>query len=86
MGDVAVTGGPDRRLVRIGRLVWRHQALRDAVLRRIERQGDMNIRIRGETFATILRMCGTNTDHMDCEPYREVDAAALETLIRLGDW
>lgn len=86
MGDVAPTGGPDPRLVVIGRTWHRQCALRDAVLNRISRQGDMNIRIRGETFVIILHMCGKNTDHMDRQAYREVDAIALETLIRLGAW
>lgn len=78
--------GPDPTLARIGQRLQRQDHLRQAILNRIGRQGDMNIRLRGETFAIVLEMCGTNTDHMDRASYREVDAAALETLIRLGAW
>lgn len=78
--------GPDLRMVAFGRAIERQRLLKQAIINRIGRQGDTNIRLRGETFATVLRMCGTNTDHMDTACYREVDAAALETLIRLGDW
>ncbi len=51
-----------------------------AVLNRIGQQGDMHIRIRSETFRRILLSNGYSWD-FDTEPYRQIDAVALEALI-----
>ena len=60
----------------------RRAGLFRAVLNRIARMGDMHIRIRGRTFAMILSATGFSTDTLDQSEYREVEAAALEALIR----
>lgn len=73
-------------IVRADRMFSRKAKLFRAVLNRIERMGDMPIRVRGRTFATILAATGFDTDTFDAEPYREVEAAALEALIRKAAW
>lgn len=56
------------------------QQLFQAVLNRIGQQGDMHIRIRSETFRRILLSNGYSWD-FDTEPYRQIDAVALEALV-----
>lgn len=56
------------------------RVLFDAVLKRIGRQGDMHIRIRSETFRRILLSNGYSWN-FDTQPYREIDAVALEALV-----
>jgi hypothetical protein len=58
----------------------RERALFQAVLNRIGEQGDMHIRIRSETFRRVLLGNGYSWN-FDCEPYREIDAVALEALV-----
>lgn len=68
-------------------LYSRKANLFQAVLNRIRDQGDMHIRIRGETFRLILEANGVPTDMFDHDQqWREVDAWALETLIRNAKW
>ena len=57
-----------------------------AVLRRISRQGDMEIRIRTETLFRLIRACGLDWSSSDGDEttHREIDAVALEALCRLG--
>lgn len=64
----------------------RKAKLFQAVLNRIRDQGDMHIRIRGETFCLILQANGQNTDFFDATEYREIDAWALETLLKSAAW
>jgi hypothetical protein len=55
-----------------------------ATLNRISRQGDMHIRLRGSTWMEILFAAGLPWDTLDASGYREIDASALESVIRLG--
>lgn len=69
----------------------RRQRVRAALLQRIGDSGDMNIRLRGETFRMVLEAVSTRETNFayecaDWSTYRDIDALALETLIRLGDW
>jgi hypothetical protein len=51
-----------------------------AVGKRISQQGDMPIRISTQTMETLLRAVGLGEWDAGQEPFREVDALALDAL------
>lgn len=56
------------------------------ILNRIGRVGDDLVRIRGETFRTVLVGNGINTDTYDATCDRHVEAWALEALVNKMDF
>lgn len=62
----------------------RRERIVAATLNRISRQGDMHIRLRASTWLEILFAAGLYWDTLDSSGYREIDASALEAVIRLA--